>query len=221
MDRSPNCCRFLRKEDLTCQLLKMECAPLEKKAKQKCGLSFHYKWLIVQSQDPPIAKLTKKEVGDGSKKAWKKHFLDGAKSGRKDMTARSLEDGIYRAVKDALKEDCEICQRKRKTIGNTNIRIVADCLVEKKDKPTCIISIKTGLTPEAIRETFAYAYMFKECYGQQHYRVYIVALGRDSQHEGDLDELGDALKSKLDGVYYLSQSPYFDDLLRVMKEAYD
>ncbi|GAI54534.1 unnamed protein product, partial [marine sediment metagenome] len=73
------------------------------------------------------------------------------------MTAMPLEKAMRGSIEETLRgygADVSNTGKQLPSLG-----MIADCLIKKNGFPTSIISIKTWLTPEAIRETFAYAYL--------------------------------------------------------------
>ena len=212
----PDSCKQLS-GNRTCNAMKTSCSYLERQAKQRCSLSVHLEWLDKPSPGKPKAEAIRQNLRPEIIKAWVAHRKEGELAGRKSMTGRALEDGLFRAIKDELVGlGCDFNQRKRPREGNELLRVNVDCLLEKKGYPQTIISIKTGLNREALRETFAYAYLFKQWLGQKGCRAFLVALGDD----GDLSTLVDAFKPYLDGVYYLTKEPYIDDLLERLQGIY-
>jgi hypothetical protein len=102
--------------------------------------------------------------------------------------------------------------------GDTAIR--ADGLVKKEGFPTSIISVKTWLAEERIRETFAYAYWAKTWLGQKHIKVYQVAIRKTPTKRKTIEGLIEICKPYLDGAFFLTEAPYIDDLIRELKETY-
>jgi hypothetical protein len=107
-------------------------------------------------------------------------------------------------------------QPKQFFIWQNNVRIIADCLAKKQNRKA-VVSVKSWLGTEQIRETFAYAYLAKTWLGQRDIRVYQVGL---TEFKERLKPLAEACKPYLDGVYSLSSEPYFDDLVAEMKKYF-
>jgi len=96
-----------------------------------------------------------------------------------------------------------------------NIRI--DGLIEKLNKPTTLISCKVTLDSLAFRESFSCAYFAKQWHGAKNMRFYIVATHSASETSKKLAEAG---KPYVDGIYYLSEHPYLDELVNELKRMY-
>jgi hypothetical protein len=95
-------------------------------------------------------------------------------------------------------------------------RINADAIAEKEGYPTCIFSFKTWIGLEQIRETFAYAYLAKESFGKENIRVYELGFIK----VGQVDNWIKACGPFLDGVFYLTEKPFLDDLITELTEMY-
>jgi len=208
-----NCPLLDKQDNKTCKELKKLCSVKEQNKDRRCAFSEHFEKLKPSSADMPEAVKIKEEILNKTIEEWKKH----TSSGGRHMTARPLEDAVYNAIKNML-GDC-VDQRKKIKIGKERNIVVADCLVRKNDRPTSLISIKTWLTTEAIRETFAYAYLIRENppvhKGAKVFMVTLIPIC--SKHEAWIKAFNDYI----DGVYSLSGKPYIDDLLKELRVIYD
>lgn len=211
-------CDYLKSESERCTVLETKCLPSIRNKQQKCAFAYHYLWLTNLTDDKPEANRIKSEVKPQACNNWRKFMQENMPSGRKNMTAKPLEDSIRNALRRNL-SDYEV-QVKDKP-GKLSIlgegAPIVDCHVTKEGYPDSIISIKTWLNQESVRETFGYAYMAKYLEGQKRYRIFMVCLNQIKA----LREVIDTYKPFLDGVYSLSGEPYFDDLLDELRIIYN
>ena len=201
----------------TCGILGASCFVLHKK--RRCALSDHYDCLELPAKDMPETERVKREVKPEALARWTQFVKENAPPGRKDMTAMPLEKAVRSAIRRAV-EHCGVVvedSAKKFPISDKDVSILADCILSKEGYPTTIVSIKTWLNPEAIRETFAYSYLSKQWLGQRGCRVFMVAL---SSIQENLKELIRAFRPYLDEVYPLSGPPYLDDLLETLQRLY-
>ena len=98
------------------------------------------------------------------------------------------------------------------------LEIIADILAEKEEYPSIIIEVKSWIGSQQIRDTFGYAYLLKSWSGHKNHRVFMVCL---QEFDETSKNLISACAPYLDGVYSLSDEPYFDDLVDILKEIYD
>ena len=197
----------------TCTILEMDCFILKDGKKRRCAFSEHYYYLVSPSPGKPEAEMVKSEVRAEALERWK-GFVKAPQAGQKDMTGIPLEKGVRSSIQRTLEYLGVRVTAKGKQLPS--LGMIADCLVSKEGCPTSIISIKTWLSPEAIRETFAYAYLAKKP-GQLNYKVFMVALNPIAVKWKYTIA---AFKPYLDGIYSLSKEPYIDDLLEELKRIY-
>jgi len=191
----------------------MDCFILEKT--RKCAFADHYEYLDAASPSKTESERVKNEVKSQAIERWKGFVKGGAKAGRKDMTGIPLEKEVRSAIGRVLEPlGVRVTAKGEK---QPSLGMIADCTVSKEGCPKSIISIKTWLSPEAIRETFAYAYLAKYLHGQLNYKVFMVTL---SPIWPNLAGLIGAFKLYLDGVYSLSGEPYIDNLLEELRRIY-
>lgn len=215
-------CEYLELDRERCLVLQTKCLPFIRKKKQRCAFSDHYHWLTDLADDKSVANRIKLEVKPKACSNWQRFMQDNMPNGRKNMTARPLEDSIRNAARETLSDNNV---RVKDNAGRLPIlgkgSPIVDCYITKENTkgdmyPASIISIKTFLTQESVRETFGYAYLAKYLEGQRRYRVFMVCLNPI----GELREMVDAFEPFLDGAYSLSGEPYIDDLLTELKEIY-
>lgn len=195
--------------------LQKPCYP-SKKQKQ-CGFGLQYKLTEISKLDKKNTKDLKNKLRSLLKKTWGKQYKK-YKPGKKDMTARPLEDSTYEIIKKKItfKDDYSFEQRKSVTIDEkNNIKINADCLLTKRGKPLCIISIKTNLTKEAMRENFSSAFLFKKHNKKRKYILFCLNKGKT------IDAYAKAYKNIINNVYCLSGAKNnFDNSIKELKRAY-
>ena len=184
---------------------------------KKCEFIGHYDLLKNFSKDLPLARKAKQNMYDPFIKEWKS-FARDPKGGKKRMTGGPLE----KAIRDILKTELGSLgvtvpdKAVKFRVWNNNVYILADVLAWKNSHRN-IVSVKTWIGTEQIRETFAYAYLAKTWLGQKDVRVYQVGLFSIPE---PLKTLIDACKPYLDGVFSLSSDPYLDVLVETMKHNF-
>lgn len=203
----------------SCSLVGERCFRIQ--AGTQCEYIGYYKRLKDMGKDTPaIAARARTSMIDPLLASWKKyarHPLPGVKS----VVAFPLE----REVRAILKSELEPLGVAVNDTGTKyriweDIAIIADGLAQKEGFPTSIISVKTWLGEGQIRETFAYAYWAKTWLGRKQIRVYQVAILKTPTKGKTIEGLIEICKPYLDGVFYLTEAPYIDDLIRELKEIY-
>ena len=104
--------------------------------------------------------------------------------------------------------------RKRIEILN-NLYVIIDGKIEKEGKPTSLISCKVTLDPLSFRESFSCAFFAKKHY--DNVKFYMIATHPSSKLSKQLIDIS---KHHMDGVYYLSEKPYFDELVKELEGIY-
>ncbi|MBS7636744.1 hypothetical protein KEJ37_05355 [Candidatus Bathyarchaeota archaeon] len=198
-----------------CVILGVKCHRLQ--TKEQCDLPYHYKYLTKVSSDPQLAKRIKQKILPDVIEKWKDYAIN-PRPGKKDMTGGPLEKGIRMVLKDELSPlGATVSYTGKRFFVWENVPIIADCIIEKSEKPSTILSIKSWIGCTQIRETFGYAYLSKTWLGQKNIRIYMISL----QPIEDLNKsLINACKPYIDGVYSLSGDPYIDELLTELKRIY-
>jgi hypothetical protein len=151
-------------------------------------------------------------------KRWKEFAQNPNKIGKKDMTGIPLEESIRDFIRNEMEPFKVLIHKKGKKYpiwGDNNI--IADVLIKKDGYPDSIISVKSWIGSGQLRETFAYGYLSKTWYGQKNIRVFMVTL--HPLHQDTL-RMMNICKPFIDGVFSLSEKPYFDDLIIKLKELY-
>ena len=181
---------------------------------KKCEFIGHYDHIRDYQGNKPLAKRVKQIMEPRFFKEWKS-FARDPRSGKKRMTGGPLEEAIRKVLKQELSPlGVTVYDRgKQFYVWRDKVRIIADCLLEMEARKA-IVSVKTWVGTEQIRETFAYAYLAKTWLGQKNIRVNQIAL---FPFEEALKSLVKACMPYLDGVYSLSSEPYFDYLVDEMK----
>ncbi|MCK4388318.1 MAG: hypothetical protein KAW00_06045 [Dehalococcoidia bacterium] len=203
----------------SCSLVGERCFRIQ--AGERCEYIEYYKLLKQIGKDTPaIATRARTSMIDPLLASWKKYALHPL-PGVKNVVASPLE----REVRAILKSELEplgvaVYDTGKKYRIWGDIAIIADGLVEKEGFPTSIISVKTWLAEGQIRETFAYAYWAKTWLGRKQIRVYQVAILKTSTKGKTIEGLIEICKPYLDGVFYLTEAPYIDDLIKELKEIY-
>ena len=147
--------------DQTCTMLEKRCLRLEASNKHCDMLMYHTMLATIEADTLPISREIRQGILGPFVERWARHAA-APQSGRKDMTARPLEQEIRGAVRRALEPLGVSVPRNGKRFPVwSNVPIVADVLTEKQGCHTRILSIKTWLGTGQIRETFGYAYLVK------------------------------------------------------------
>ena len=201
----------------TCQVLNETCFKLGKQS--DCDFLLYYNLTINRSHDPPLAQAIKGIFLDPLIQSWKAYARNPA-PGKKNMTARPFEDVIRFTLDQKLSSlGVTVSKTGEKYPVWEDISIIADCLIEKEGYPTCILSMKTWVGGEQIRETFAYAYFAKRWHRQKNIKVYMVIFQPipTRRHLRDLIVL---CSPHIDGVYSLCGQPYIDTLVEELQKIY-
>ena len=208
-------------EDDQCRKLNEPCPRV--RFKKRCELHAcmhigHYNLVKSSDKDKPLASEVKKIMYPSFMENWKS-FAKRPEPGKKRMTGDPLE----KAIRQVLARDLASCggvtvhdKAMKFPIWDNNVYILADCLAEKGYYRN-VVSVKTWIGTEQIRETFAYAYLAKTWLGQKDIRVYQIGLFPLKEK---LLSLVEACRPYLDGVFSLSSRPYFDDLVEHMKRDF-
>lgn len=205
-----------------CELLDQECFRKNNDPKN-CGFYGSYSVLQEDQDDLPITARLKKEVLNNMVEKWKPEN----RGGDRQMTAKALEDGVKKILKEELQQlNVEVTKRKSYPIAEDTedkVKTIIDCMIKKEGKPTTLISVKTFLKAEPLRESLAVAYLIKK-YAQPDEKInfYIVALNSLEPLKSKSMNLGwlKLSKPEINGVYSLSSEPYFDGLVKELKGIY-
>lgn len=197
-----------------CKVLKLSCK--FEGADSRCAFSKDYHWLKDVTKDPKVTKRIKEKILNTVCKNWKKYFEEYFKSGKlgcKNMTGGPLEKEIRNILRSELKNTkAKVCETAKELKG---YHCIVDVYIQKRGKPKTIISVKSGGGPEAIRETFGYAYLLKK--KRRKIKIYMVILPPIKEKHKELIKY---YKKYIDGVFSLSGKPYFDDLVHELKRIY-
>lgn len=205
-------CKFL--ENFYCSLLDEKC--FSSKRLGTCGFRDHYYYLQLRKQDAPLTIIIKKSIHNEVMKRWK-DYATNLSPGKKQMTARPLEDGILEALKSEL-TPLNVQANVRKMFKITKgVTPIIDGILRKDGYPTTLISIKTWLGTDFFRESFGNAYFTKIMHGRRNLRFYVITLFPVTYVSKEWIELA---KPYIDGVYSLSEKPYIDELVKELKTLY-
>ena len=208
--RTSKYCKYL--ENNNCLLLNETCFNREKLG--ICGFREHYYRLQPSKTNPPITTEIMRIVLDRALEQWKSYARDPS-PGRKQMTARPLEDTIMDFLESNLAPlHVQVKVRRQFSIAK-GVNSIIDGLLTKNEYPTTLISVKTWLGTGYFRDSFGDAYFAKMMYGRRNVRYYVVTL---SSHISE--ELVDLAKPHIDEVYSLSQGPYIDELVKYLRSLY-
>lgn len=134
------------------------------------------------------------------------------------MTGIPVEQGIRSSIMNILTPlNVSVHPRGKKFEIWDDVNIIADILAQKDEYPTSIISVKSWIGTTQIRETYAYAYFSKTWHGQKNIRLFMISLHPIPNR---LMKLIRACMPFIDGVYSLSGSPYYDDLVAELHNIY-
>lgn len=199
-----------------CTLLKEECFRVSQQ--KKCDLLiYHHPYLRMNPKDSPKTKELKRRLLPRVLEKWKQ-YARAPSPGKKNMTGGPLEKEIRLFIREDLsKLGVEVPEEGRKFEAWGGMRIIPDCLITKEGRPTSIVSVKCWIGPTQLRETFAYAYFSKTWLGHKHIRVYMIELQKPKEY---LRSAINRCSPYIDGVYSVSQKPYFDGLLEQLKNLY-
>lgn len=208
-------CEYLSNDK--CTVLEEKCFRLDKET--ECSFSSHYK-ILVKNEGKPIADKIKREALPKVIKRWQEHAKN-KKEGDKSLTGRPIQESIKKVIEEELKPfQVSIKGDKNYPVGE-GVIIRPDCLIEKEKYPTTIVSVKTWLGHEQVRETFAYSLLAKNWHGQKNIRAFIVSFYPFKEKEWNkFKKSVDAFKPFLDGIYLLSCEPYIDELIQTLKDTY-
>ena len=172
-----------------CNILEERCLKLRSDDKW-CDFLNYYKKLTEIGEDVPlISRRARNDMLAPLLSSWKTHAQNPL-PGRKDMTARPLENELRYILKSELGHlGVSIPETGQAFRIWESTKIIADALAMRENSPTCIFSAKTWLGEGQIRETFGYAYLAKMWLGQKDIRVYMVGLQEISEHLQPLIEL--------------------------------
>jgi hypothetical protein len=197
-----------------CVILEVRCPRL--RSGKQCDMLLHYKYLKNTFRDPELSRIIKRNILPEVLERWKE-YAENPRPGKKDMTGVPLEKGIRASLKDKLNRfGATVSDFGEQFYVWEDVKIIADCIIRKDNKPTSIISIKSWIGCTQIRETFGYAYLSKTWLGQKNIRVYMVSLQPIYVNKS----LIDVCKPYIDGVYSLSEKPYIDELLTELERIY-
>ena len=189
-----------------------------------CEFVGHYKNLEIKSSDLPMVREVKQRMYDSFMKGWE-DFARDPKSGKKRMTGGAFEQAIRDVFREKLAPLGATVYPTGKRFAPKGIADLCgniDCLIEKEGRPKSIISAKTWLGTEQVRETFATAYFSKFQYGQQHIRVYMVVF-LPCDHNPAWEK---ACQPYIDGIHAMTakdvakKPPSIDDLLQELLSIY-
>lgn len=202
----------------TCQVVNERCFRLQ--AKEPCEYIDYLQRLADPKNTPPIATRAKKDMIDPLLASWKK-YAQKPLPGIKGVVAIPLEREVRAILKSELQPlGVTVYDAGKKYRIWEDTAIIADGLVEKEGFPTSIISVKTWLGEGQIRETFAYAYWAKTWLGRRQISVYQIAILKTPTKGKTIEGLIEICKPYLDGVFYLTEEPYIDDLIEKLKQSY-
>jgi hypothetical protein len=201
--------------DGQCKKLEEHCFRV--RFKKKCEFIGHYNQIKKSTKYTPLAKKVKEIMYPKFMKEWKA-FARDPRTGKKRMTGGPLELAIRQVLRQELAPYKVTIYNKAKkfAVWDNDVYVIADCLIEKLSFRS-VISVKTWIGTEQIRETFAYAYFAKTWLGQKDIRVYQVGLFPLKEK---LKSLIESCKPYLDGVFSLSSDPYFDVLVQTLKHDF-
>ena len=206
-------CEYLSGE--TCQKLDAKCFKLGKAT--ECDFRMYYNLTINRSQDAPLAQKIKGTLLVPLTESWKEYAKSPA-PGKKRMTASPFETVIRTVVKEQLASlGATVAETSKKYPISKTVNIFADCVVQKEGHPDCLLSMKTWIGGEQLRETFTYAYLAKAWHGEKNVKVCMVVFQAIPPGLKDWVTL---CKSHVDGVYSLSGEPYIDKLLEELWRIY-
>lgn len=197
----------------------LENCALEPDCKKKelsggCEFLGHYKNLQVKSDDPPLVRQIKEEMCAPFMKSWQS-FVREPKPGKKRMTGGVFEAVIRKVFSEKLAPYQVTVSSSGKKFGFG----IVDCRIEKDKCPTSIVSAKTWLGQEAVRETFATAYFAKSLHGSLNVKVFM-AVFLPFKKEKDLKNLIEACAPYIDGIYSVGAPPHIDMLLDKLQTIY-
>jgi hypothetical protein len=180
-----------------------------------CGFRDHLNYLKPCPSDTSFMSKLKKDVNEKIKIQWKEYARHPS-TGKKQMTARPLEDCIASALDSELKPlGVQVVTRKKVLITKDTGTII-DVILSKSDNPTSFISVKTWLASDSFRESFGDAYFIKGARGSLNTRFYIATLSPLNFSK----EWIELARPYVDNVYSLSDKPYIDDLVQSLKKLY-
>jgi len=204
----------------SCSLVGEKCFRI--RAGSRCEYIGYYELLkdIARDTPPPIAAKARASIITPLLESWK-NYAQNPRTGMKIVVALPLEREIRAILKSEL-EPLGVVVHDTGTKYRIweNVAIIADGLAQKEGFPTSIISVKTWIAEGQIRETFAYAYWAKTWLGRKQVRVYEVAILKTPTKGKSIESLIEICKPYLDGVFYLTEAPYIDELIKELKEIY-
>jgi len=214
-------CPYLAKRPWgRCKLLEEQCFRMS--SGRPCALKDHYEHLTIKEHDPPLTKKLKKALLSEVIKKWKEYAARPQERGRGRvafLTGRPLEDCIYNLLQDELRNlGVRLGLRKRIEILG-GIGIVPDIIISKEGKPTTFIAIKTWVgSGDSVRDIMMIGHFLKREFGERYAKVYAIVLISALPRRGS--RLSEEIKKYIDGLYFIDQEPYIDDLIREIKSIY-
>ncbi|MEW6141585.1 MAG: hypothetical protein AB1597_00300 [Chloroflexota bacterium] len=209
-------CEKLGKDKRTCKVTKGKCY---RGRKGQCEYYRSYWRPLFKKIDGRLPKSCREimtELRKNFRENWRKHAENsGRKVGGRNVLSSPFEKSISNYVRRVLGYP-DNAKLKGEIYGNN-----WDIVVEKNGSPACLISLKTYIGYEQIRETFASAYVAKR--KNKNIEVYMVAIrptGRNKDMDENAKKMKDYLRSYnryIDDVFYLTAKPYFSDLTKKLK----
>ncbi len=215
---------------MTCSKIKLgHTCVLESLCKKKhqsgaCGFTDYYENLEIKPTDPPLVGEVKERMRESFMQSWTE-FAQDPKPGKRRMTGGVFEKTMRDVFKERLAHLGVTVYPTGKRFAPRGIADLCgnvDCLVQKEGHPKSIVSAKTWLGPEQVRETFATAYFAKSHYGLQGIRVYMVVF-MPFDRNPDWEK---ACLPYIDGIYAMAakstakEPSYIDHLLQELLKIY-
>lgn len=201
----------------TCTVVNETCFRLRERA--KCEYVGCLRWLeSIEDQCLPLARGARLNIKTPFLKAWKQ-YAQHPKAGNKRVIATPIENELRDIIKLQLSPlGVSVSPTAKVFRVWKDCKIIADALLEKEEYPTTILSFKSWVGSEQVRETFAYAYLAKSWYGQKDIRVY--EIGGTKAGGQAIDDLVSICRPWVDGVFYLTTVPYLDEMIQELKDIY-
>jgi hypothetical protein len=186
------------------------------RSENECSLSIYYNYLEYTRNDPPISQEVKRIMKPEFLERWKNYSQD--RPGKKDMTGIPLENALRTVLKNKLSPyGVMVSERGKKFNIFEKETIIPDALAIKEGKPTSLFSVKSWIGQTQLRETFAYGYFSKIWHGQKNIRLYMITIQDLKQ---SIKAMSSICHPYIDGVFSLSDNPYFDVLIEELQKLY-
>ncbi len=204
----------------TCTVIQEKCFRMEERKPCEYVKTYLPLLIDIRADTPPIARKVSETMLEPFLDSWTRHARN-PKAGAKRVIATPLEKEMRKILKLELSSlDVDVSDTAKELSLWEGCSINVDCLAKKLDYPISIFSFKTWIGKGQVRETFASDYWAKTWLGQKHVRAYQIGILKTPTKAKTIERLIEICKPYIDGVFFLTEVPYVDDLIKGLKELY-